>query len=268
MAKAKKEKMKAESELHSVQTNMRDLLAAKNKALEETKKNLLEAQAAAAALATVEGQPGGSKTLVRLSFPQELHYLILVPLLGLRTHLSLMNSWNAMCALGGYGHLTCTSSVIFTFLDVQSSSYMFAFPPSVDILFSIPDCGHTFCESCLIEWFGVTHAQFMQDHAVNPMHHEILYILDQVSRTPAFLTSRNIIDVLRARLPPIPKYTCPSCRGPVTSRPVEDYSLKQVVHKVAEALGERPPPSKSAGRHGKSTTGGIWDGFFPPIPKA
>ncbi|KAF5322491.1 hypothetical protein D9619_001364 [Psilocybe cf. subviscida] len=217
MAKAKKEKSKAEAELRTVQTNMRELLAAKNKALDDTKNKLAEAQAAATALATAKAHPSGSQALDPSVLDEQLE-----------------------CDI-------CTRRLWTPYI--------------------IPDCGHTFCESCLIEWFGVAHAQFMQDHPVNPMQHDLLYILDHVARTPGLLQSRNILDVLRSRLPPTPKYTCPSCRGPVTSRPVEDYSLKQVVHKVAEAMGEKPPPSKNSGKNGKGTTGGIWDGFFPPITK-
>lgn len=62
---------------------------------------------------------------------------------------------------------------------------------------------------------------------------------------------------------PQPCYTCPTCRDPVKTAPIEAFSLKHVVRTVAQAEGETSP--KRATSHGTNPrrNDGPWDGFFP-----
>ena len=60
-----------------------------------------------------------------------------------------------------------------------------------------------------------------------------------------------------------PAYTCPKCRDPVERAPIDCYLLKCVTQAVAKASGDGDvEPTNTA-----KSQEGVWDGFFPPIPK-
>jgi hypothetical protein len=56
-----------------------------------------------------------------------------------------------------------------------------------------------------------------------------------------------------------PTYTCPTCRATVRARPTEVFTLKAVVSKVAELVGEAPETQDRVGAGLE-----MWNGFFPP----
>ncbi|KAJ7209593.1 hypothetical protein GGX14DRAFT_302122, partial [Mycena pura] len=115
-------------------------------------------------------------------------------------------------------------------------------------------CGHTFCVNCLAEWFGTILAQHM---TVYP---------DWSSPVPPFLhlvgprlrTDPHVAAMI-ARNGPQPEYSCPTCRAPVATKPVEHYILKALIQNLSS-------PKNAVKRQGKgkakTVAEGPFDGFF------
>ena len=133
---------------------------------------------------------------------------------------------------------------------------------------SLSGCGHTFCQSCLSDWFSTAHVQHLAAHPGYPAHPPPVDA-DTYARLPAHI---------RAYIPqqPGPKYTCPACRQAVHRRPTESFALKNVVRVVAAARGEHSP-RKPTPAPARTTRGGRaakaaapappvdpWAGFFGP----
>ncbi|KAI0291103.1 hypothetical protein BC826DRAFT_508323 [Russula brevipes] len=93
--------------------------------------------------------------------------------------------------------------------------------------FSLANCGHTFCQGCITDWFNTT----LEHHRLS------------TARGP-------------------PPYTCPSCRIPVRLPPVQNFSLKRIVRLAAESRGEsspprpQPPPRLASSSRGRGGRGG------------
>lgn len=129
-------------------------------------------------------------------------------------------------------------------------------------------CGHSFCQDCLQDWFGTTLAQFMTAHpGYNPqppiVQQYMLYLRQPTLAAPQ---RRAIERELQSLLDSMekPNYTCPTCRDPVKTAPIESFALKHVVRTVAQAEGETSPSrvvasGAAATRRNENT----WDGFFP-----
>jgi hypothetical protein len=131
---------------------------------------------------------------------------------------------------------------------------------------SLPECGHLFCQSCLQDWFGTTLAQFMNAHphydvnqAQNIPH--LQHLFETLIQNPRAATNPQVAGMLANILPPSPQYTCPTCREPVRTRPIEVFALKAIVRVVTTAAGESSP-KKTVAKNWKGKTG-PWDGFFP-----
>ncbi|KAI0056123.1 hypothetical protein BV25DRAFT_1921275 [Artomyces pyxidatus] len=80
------------------------------------------------------------------------------------------------------------------------------------LLYLLPECGHTFCQQCLLSRFSSIRTQHLEAR------------LDCGNGERAG-----------------PYYTCPSCDVQVLTNPVESLALKRIVHLVSDSLGERPP---------------------------
>ena len=133
---------------------------------------------------------------------------------------------------------------------------------------SLPDCGHSFCQTCLQDWFSTTHAQFMAAHPQHPnVNHTFIEILRQIGQNPHIVALPYVQTLIASQMPPRPDYTCPTCRAPVSSRPTEAFAQKALVRTIAAAAGEAiPKAARGIIKKGKDTGSGSnpWDGFFPP----
>ncbi|TFK44502.1 hypothetical protein BDQ12DRAFT_730555 [Crucibulum laeve] len=142
----------------------------------------------------------------------------------------------------------------------------------------LPDCGHAFCQSCLRDWFSTIQAQFMASNphydgnqpSPHSAHIQMLLSNPHTFHRPQI--AQQIAQLLTAYQPPRPDYSCPTCREPVKTRPVEDFALKALVRTIASAAGENSPTKTSAASvsrrgngRGPIGTSGPWDGFFPRI---
>ncbi|KAF7375942.1 RING-type domain-containing protein [Mycena sanguinolenta] len=129
----------------------------------------------------------------------------------------------------------------------------------------LPNCGHTFCKKCLLEWFNTCLAQHMTAcpnwRSTNqPAYHR----LDPRIRAHPYIAA------LAAAQGPQPNFSCPTCRAVVTTKPIEDYSLKALTHTVATSAGEtnpqKDPVVKRRGKGKAKALDGPFDGFFGKEP--
>ncbi|KAH9924879.1 uncharacterized protein B0H18DRAFT_1085366 [Fomitopsis serialis] len=123
--------------------------------------------------------------------------------------------------------------------------------------FALP-CGHTFCQTCLQDWFGSTQAQHLTNYPQQAGPDLAAYRNPSAART----SPRTPVEAAFPR----PKYTCPTCRTECKTRPTEVFALKSITERVAKAQGENAP-EKSApvrSRPGQpKLIDGPFDGFFP-----
>ncbi|PPQ98433.1 hypothetical protein CVT24_004112 [Panaeolus cyanescens] len=131
--------------------------------------------------------------------------------------------------------------------------------------YTLPNCGHTFCQKCLLDWFDTTQAKFLAAHpayhAGRPHQiHALSQILDYLCAYPNLAADPRSISALKQTLPIEPKYECPECRSQVTSAPIEAFAMKKLIRTVAAASGRGSPKPKSKHPIARNSP---WDGYFP-----
>lgn len=134
------------------------------------------------------------------------------------------------------------------------------------------DCGHSFCQNCLLDWFNTIHAKFVAENPGYDVNHPfrqapyMQMLVENMIHAPHVLRHPQIAGLLEMHMPPQPKYTCLTCREEVRSRPVEDFALKALVRTVAGATNQASPqkplqPKKD--KRAAAAPSGPWDKFFP-----
>jgi len=123
-------------------------------------------------------------------------------------------------------------------------------------------CGHTFCMKCLVEWFSTCLAQHMTAHPGWRSNNQPAYHL-----LNSRIRAHPYIAAMVAAQGPQPEFSCPTCRAAVTTKPIESYSLKALIHTVATSAGETSPKkdpvvAKRRGKGKAKAVDGPFDGFF------
>ncbi|KDQ53639.1 hypothetical protein JAAARDRAFT_39320 [Jaapia argillacea MUCL 33604] len=139
--------------------------------------------------------------------------------------------------------------------------------------YTLPACGHTFCQSCLTDWFNTTLAQHLTLHpnytALPHIPHNYLPYIQNPTLNP--VVTQQIKTHLRAQMEARvePGYSCPSCRevvkgGAKGGRPVRVWVLRDMVREVGRLTGEKGPDEGKIGRGGAKQEG-VWEGFWPSL---
>jgi hypothetical protein len=123
-----------------------------------------------------------------------------------------------------------------------------------------PNCGHSFCGTCLKGWFEMTlrhHLNLYPNYDVNLQLPEDLMTY---ARDPRY-TNAVAQRLQEMGIGAHPIYTCPHCRGKISDPPTENRALKSVVRMASAAAGERSPkkPAADMARHNER----LWEKFFP-----
>ncbi|GJE92262.1 hypothetical protein PsYK624_084160 [Phanerochaete sordida] len=134
-------------------------------------------------------------------------------------------------------------------------------------------CGHTFCRGCLQTWFTSELAKYMgQNPGYNPQpnlprqfrEHLQRRDLAPYERTHMMRQIQRYYDAVVH-----PDYTCPSCRKSVTAKPIEAFTVKNIVAAVVEveaadarAQGKHVASPRRAGPS-RARENNPFGGFFP-----
>ncbi|KAK7689304.1 hypothetical protein QCA50_007095 [Cerrena zonata] len=126
-------------------------------------------------------------------------------------------------------------------------------------------CGHMFCQSCLQDWFNSILKKHRAEHSTYEANSRRLAQYRELLCNPRLAAhQRRYIEeharALQASMEQ-PVFTCPTCRVGAKDKPIEIYTLKQVVRAISEAMGESSPKILPP-RDSKEV--GPWDRFFPP----
>lgn len=123
---------------------------------------------------------------------------------------------------------------------------------------SLP-CGHTFCETCIEEWFRKILTNYCDENEGWDPRSDLLESFLESLREPyhSELERNQMMHELRDLYvaSPKPTYTCPVCRETITSPPVRCIWAKELVAELAQWEKEQ---EEVRGAHDAP-----WELFFP-----
>ncbi|KAF8441773.1 hypothetical protein L210DRAFT_896447 [Boletus edulis BED1] len=131
----------------------------------------------------------------------------------------------------------------------------------------LPECGHSFCEKCLVDWFSTTQARHMTanpqlDDSRSALAGQLHAFVQMVPNLHAYGLhgQQHVRAVLAGLRRHRPDYTCPSCRKEVLNKPVEGFRLKDLINQIAGLMGETEPHKDTLAHRGSGS--GPFDHFF------
>ncbi|KAJ7031645.1 hypothetical protein C8F04DRAFT_1110142 [Mycena alexandri] len=117
--------------------------------------------------------------------------------------------------------------------------------------FILPDCGHTFCQTDLENWFATA----LKLHRNVYPHYNVNAPAVNAYGLPGAVNPYNPYGLMQQI--PLPAYSCPKCREKVRSKPIQNFALKSLVRAVAGPSGETSPKKVVGGSNN------VWSRFFP-----
>ncbi|KAK0220723.1 hypothetical protein IW262DRAFT_1462086 [Armillaria fumosa] len=137
--------------------------------------------------------------------------------------------------------------------------------------FVLPDCGHTICETCIQSWLGRILDQHCHDSDppflwTQPVEIPEVATMTMMQVRLEYMVMLAVFEEIRKAMNE-PCFNCLICCQAVKSRPVQAYTMKSIVQKVASvcsandsAEGAHPP---LADMHALAERVIIWDTLFP-----
>ena len=133
-------------------------------------------------------------------------------------------------------------------------------PTHSSLSYGISECGHVFCQPCLLKWFDtiymghvVANPGYLQDGPVLPrqMHRNRHkhHVAAQI---------RQAVDNYWMNIPR-PRYTCPTCRVAVNKAPVVVFRLRDVAKVILKAEPQGEGDQSNTPAEGRV---GAFDDFF------
>lgn len=130
---------------------------------------------------------------------------------------------------------------------------------------SLLDCGHCYCEGCLIGWFNETLTKHIHAHPKyiphKPLPRDFPVVLQTVGPYISGIAQMQLHAVYNAFRQQQPEYTCPGCRKEVMGKPVVNFAITDMVSTVGSVLGQ--PDTCGEPSNIRRQQAGPFDDFFP-----
>ncbi|KAI1786176.1 hypothetical protein LXA43DRAFT_1099467 [Ganoderma leucocontextum] len=111
--------------------------------------------------------------------------------------------------------------------------------------YTLTECGHSFCVSCLQVWFNTAYAKHLDEYpAYNPQQLIPATVRAQLARADIPPRIRRDLKSMVAGIfheTRRPQFSCPNCREPVHAPPVENFVLKDLIHTIGDPAQGEPP---------------------------